>query len=109
MPTLLDPAHYIDNGFYRITEKEAKRLCGTLPDYGRERLVQCEEDFYWIARTITLDKEGNRIQVWSVRDSHGWYLRNGQAVLGGEYTVRKSRERLQAIRRDMLLPSNQFH
>ena len=68
---------YLDNGHYTISTKLAKEIGGgTLPDYGRERLVFWEGRHWWLARTIHQGKS-----LWSVRDSKGWMLRDDRAVL----------------------------
>ena len=65
----------IDNGFFEITESQARKLCGTLPPHGREKLVAHDEKHYWVARTTVGGK-----QVWSIRQS-AWKLTNCCAVL----------------------------
>lgn len=67
---------HIDNGFYAITEKEAKRLSGSrLPGCGKERLVSDGASNYWLTKT-----QVNGSSVWSVRKTD-WKLENGRAVL----------------------------
>lgn len=67
---------YIDNGFWQISERQARALNnGKLPAHGREALIACEGQHYWLARTMHMSK-----QVWSIRETK-WSLVNGQAVL----------------------------
>jgi hypothetical protein len=64
---------HIGQGFYYITEKEAKAICDennkngfykpSLPGHGWERKVQFDKRVYWIGRTIV---DGNI--VWSLRE-----------------------------------------
>ena len=69
---------YIDNGFYQISEKDARKLCdGTLPRVGYEKLIAVDDHHFWVART-----RHNERMVWSIRDSGGWYFVNGIATLG---------------------------
>ena len=73
----------IDNGFYRISNEFAKKLSnGKLPGAAMERLVVApkgfpsKSGFVWLAPT----KFEQKI-VWSIRDSIGWKLEGGLAVL----------------------------
>jgi hypothetical protein len=58
---------YIDSGFYKISNHDAKRLAKStgnqsLPSFGHEKQVILDGQFYWLARTITWGK-----QVWAIR------------------------------------------
>jgi len=54
----------IDNGFMLISEADAKKLGGgTLPAYGRERLVKHDGKDHWLARTRYMGKIR-----WSIRE-----------------------------------------
>ena len=67
---------HIDNGWYRVTVKEAKALCiaadlggcfaGRLPKDGKERRVRVNSTDCWLSRTVTHGKT-----VWSVHPC-GW-------------------------------------
>lgn len=70
---------YIDNGFWEITAREARRLAGgSLPAYGREKLVVRDGRHYWLTQTIV-----DRKAVWSIRET-AWRLVDGRAVLSIE-------------------------
>ncbi len=68
---------HIDNGFYRISEDNARSLAGKLPDHGAERLVVHKGQHYWLGRTTV----GGKL-VWSIRTTR-WRLVTGVATLGG--------------------------
>ncbi len=65
---------YLDNGFYKISFRDAIKLGKSplhdsiLPKHGMERAVEFEGKKYWLARTITHNDNGERIQVWSIRE-----------------------------------------
>ena len=74
---------YIDNGFYKISDQLAKKLnVGKLPGAGMEKLVKAptgfktQNGYVWLAMTRV-----NQKPVWSIRDSGGWKLDKGLAVL----------------------------
>lgn len=76
----------IGNGFFEISSKDARKLsAGRLPEPGKEVLVPAPQGmettngFVWLARTV----KGGKV-VWSIRDSGGWKLVNGQARLEEE-------------------------
>ncbi len=70
-------AKHLDHGFWVIPTMVASKLCaGVLPRLGHEKLVLHEGRHYWIARTVHLGES-----VWTMRDSGGWVLENGIAVL----------------------------
>lgn len=70
-------AAYLDSGFWVIPATVARGLCaGKLPRLGYEKLVVHEGRHFWIARTVSCGET-----VWSMRDSGGWTLEDGKAVL----------------------------
>lgn len=86
LPTaiVIPRSRYIDSGFYRLTEAEARTLCGgTLPADGYERRIAADQaarlklgdhaltgrERVWVSRTIDL-VDSKRTQVWSVRAYH---------------------------------------
>jgi hypothetical protein len=79
--------HPIDNGFFRITEAQARAVSkdvGGLPRNGCERLVPHEGRYLWLARTNV-----NGQVVWSVRETRAWRLdEQGNAVSGGPVPVK---------------------
>lgn len=62
---------HIDNGFYSISEKNAKKLAGgKLPRPGYEKQVVHEGKKWWLARTFIYEgEEFVRKQVWSIRSA----------------------------------------
>jgi len=54
-------ATYIDNSWFRISQADAKRLCGKLPAYGHARLVLIQGIEWWVQRT-----ELNGKTVWAI-------------------------------------------
>ncbi len=79
---------YLSHGFYAISYRHARRLAKAagerLPGHGVEVLIPGPADmpsraaWVWLARTVDRGAE-----VWSVRDSGGWRMVDGRAVLGG--------------------------
>lgn len=68
---------YLDNGFYTISEADARKVCGgKLPRPGHEKLVPHEGKHWWVARTPHFGK-----MLWSIREAKGWKLdSNGNMV-----------------------------
>jgi hypothetical protein len=67
---------YLDNGFYIISQKDAKILAkGKLPAVGWEKNVFYDDNWYWLARTIHYGKI-----VWAIRKT-SWHMKNGNSVL----------------------------
>jgi hypothetical protein len=83
------PGKLIDHGFYRISDRLAGQIAAStltkrLPKHGNESLAVLPDGTHvWLARTayryrLNSPKRG---WVWSIRDSGGWKLENGKAVL----------------------------
>ena len=68
---------HLSHGFYAISEPQARKLCGgSLPEFGRERLVEYRGDHFWVSRTPTNNAKG---WVWSIRKTDLWVLIGGRA------------------------------
>ena len=82
----------IDNGFFEVNRAFATKLAGSqLPKPGYEKLVvapdgfQSKNGFVWLALT---KREGQL--VWSIRDSGGWKLEGGLAILSTQLSEESS-------------------
>lgn len=63
---------YIDNGYWQIGRSLASKLAkpgGGLPKSGWQREVEHNGTKYWLCRTFVTDKDGNRSQVWALREN----------------------------------------
>ena len=74
---------YLGFNQYGITAKEAKILCGKLPDYGKEILVKNDDgNHYWVGR-VTFSKTHLFVPVTHAfyATLTNWKLVNNQAIL----------------------------
>lgn len=79
----LSPESHVGQGFFKLDDKTAKELAGDHPSKpGYEMLVPAPEGlettkgFAWLSQRIVNGK-----QMWVIRDSKNWILKDGKAIL----------------------------
>ncbi len=68
----------LSNGYFTVSDRDARKVSGGVPPKaGYEKLVEYQGGFWWVGRTAANGKAS-----WYMRESGGWRLENGVAVLG---------------------------